>query len=119
MTFGQSLQLMLQRTGYSLVSEFVTADRRPAVRLRSIRSFEVVAMYHSDAIELARGGATIAAIVYRNRRVFGSAVSAEGEPATTGLRGTRDERARFARSVATDAGLLNRREIVTQGGPHT
>jgi hypothetical protein len=27
-------------------------------------------MYHSDAIELARGGATVAAIVHRNRSVF-------------------------------------------------
>lgn len=70
MTFGRTLQLMLQKTGYSLVSEFVTADRRPAVRLRELRSSKVVAMYHCDAIELARGGATMAAIVHRNRSVF-------------------------------------------------
>jgi hypothetical protein len=70
MTFGRALQLMLHRTGYSLVSEFVTSDRRTAVRLRELGSARVVAMYHSDAIELARGGATIAAIVHRNRSVF-------------------------------------------------
>ena len=70
MMFGRTLQLMLQKTGYSLVSEFVTADRRTAVRLRELGSSRVVAMYHCDAIELARGGATIAAIVHRNRSVF-------------------------------------------------
>jgi len=73
MMFGRALQLMLHRTGYSLVSEFVTSDRRTAVRLRELGSARVVAMYHRDAIELARGGATIAAIVHRNRSVFDSA----------------------------------------------
>jgi hypothetical protein len=110
---------MLQRTGYSLVSEFVAADRRTAVRLRSLWSFEVVAMYQSDAIELARGGATLAAIVHRNRRVFGSAGSAEEEPATPRLRGTSGERDQFARSAATDAGLRHRSDIVSQGGSHS
>jgi len=78
MTFGRTLQSMLQKTGYSLVSEFVTMDRRTAVRLRELGSSRVVAMYHCDAIELARGGATIAAIVHRNRSVFDFA-EPEGE----------------------------------------
>jgi hypothetical protein len=69
MTFGRTLQSMLHKTGYSLVSEFVTADRRPAVRLRELTSSRVIAMYHGDAIELARGVATMAAIVHRNRSV--------------------------------------------------
>jgi hypothetical protein len=85
MTFGRTLQLMLRRTGYSLVSEFVTADRRTAVRLRELRSSRVFAMYHCDAIELARGAATIAAIVQRNRLVFGS-TGAEEEDGTTRIR---------------------------------
>ena len=76
MTVGGTLHLMLERIGYSLVTEFVTADHRVAVRLRDLRSSTVVAMYHTDAIQLARGEATLAAIVHRNRSVFGSAVEA-------------------------------------------
>jgi hypothetical protein len=70
MTFGGALELMLRRTGYSLVSEFVTPDRRMAVRVREMKTSKVIAMYHSDAIELARGSVTVAAIVHRNRAVF-------------------------------------------------
>jgi hypothetical protein len=69
-TFGNALEVMLRRSGYTLVSEFVTAEGRLAVRMRELRTSAVVAMYHSDAIELARGGATVAAIVHRNRSVF-------------------------------------------------
>jgi len=79
-TFGKSLELMLRRAGYALVSEFVTEDRRLAVRMRVLRTSAVVAMYHSDAIELARGGATIDAIVHRNRSVFPSALVGESRP---------------------------------------
>jgi hypothetical protein len=70
MQFGLSLQAMLRRSGYLLVSEFVTAERRLAVRLRQISSQTVIVMYHSDAIELANGIATLEAIVFRNRAVF-------------------------------------------------
>jgi hypothetical protein len=76
MTFGRALEVMLRRTGHALVSEFVTTDRRMAVRLRELRTSKVIAMYHSDAIELARGGTTVAAIVHRNRLVFGSSPGA-------------------------------------------
>jgi len=70
MTFGGALELMLRRNGYSLLSEFVTPDRRMAVRLRELASSSVLVMYHSDAIELVRGGATLNAISWRNRAVF-------------------------------------------------
>lgn len=71
MTFGHTLNAMLGRIGYSLVTEFFTADNRLAVRLRNASSSTVLAMYHTDAIQLARGEATVAAIVHRNRAVFG------------------------------------------------
>jgi hypothetical protein len=77
-TFGKALELMLRRSGYVLVSEFVTEDRRLAVRMRVLSTSTVVAMYHSDAIELARGGATVEAILHRNRSVF-PRVAREGE----------------------------------------
>lgn len=70
MTFGGALELMLRRHGYSLLSEFVTPDRRPAVRLRELASSATLVMYHSDAIELVRGGTTVDAISWRNRAVF-------------------------------------------------
>jgi hypothetical protein len=70
MTFGGSLESMLQRVGYSLVSEFITPDRRLAVRLRETTSAAVIVMYHRDALELARGIATVSAIMRRNRSVF-------------------------------------------------
>ena len=54
---------MLRRTGYALVSEFLAERRRPTVRLRSLKSNSAVTMYHGNAIELARGATTIAAIV--------------------------------------------------------
>jgi hypothetical protein len=72
-TFGKALELMLRRSGYALVSEFVTEDRRPAVRVRVLSTSAVVSMYHSDAVELARGGATVEAILHRNRSVFPTA----------------------------------------------
>lgn len=72
MTFGRTLHVMLRGIGYSLVSEFLTTDGRMAVRLRDLSSSSLVAMYHGDAIQLARGEATLAAIVHRNRLVFGS-----------------------------------------------
>jgi hypothetical protein len=79
-TFGKAFELMLRRSGYALVSEFVTDDRRLAVRMRELRTSAVVAMYHSDAIELARGGATVDAIVHRNRSVFPPvALGSEGQ----------------------------------------
>ena len=86
MNFGQSLELMLRRTGYSLVSEFVTPDRRMAVRLRELRSSTVVAMYHTDAIALASGGATVAAITHRNRSVFGPSAREHETGSTTRTR---------------------------------
>jgi len=86
MTFGRTLQSLLHNNGYSLVSEFVTADRRNAVRLRELQSSRVIAMYHGDAIELARGEATIAAIVHRNRLVsdFAPAAGSAGQLADRG-----------------------------------
>jgi hypothetical protein len=108
---------MLRRTGYTLVSEFVTGDRRPAVRLRSLRSSRVVAMYHSDAIELARGGATIAAIVHRNRLVFGSAAPSEEERATTRIRDTRVS-GQSAGLAETDIGAVSGTETVGRRGSH-
>jgi hypothetical protein len=82
MTFGGALELMLRRNGYSLLSEFVTPDRRMAVRLRELASSSVLVMYHSDAIELVRGGATVDAISWRNRAVF-AAPTAAGAHETT------------------------------------
>jgi len=119
MTFGGALQLMLRRTGYSLVSEFVTDDRRPAVRLRSLKSSRVVAMYQSDAIELARGGATIAAIVHRNRLVFRSAASNEEERTTTRIREAHDDRGQSARPAGTDVGTISGSETVGRRGSHS
>ena len=72
MSFGHTLHVMLERIGYALVSEFVTADGRLAVRIRELITSTVTAMYHADAIQLAKGQATLAAIVHRNRQVFGS-----------------------------------------------
>jgi hypothetical protein len=118
MTFGRALQSMLRRNGYALVSEFVTGDRRLAVRLRSLRSSNVVAMYHSDAIELARGGATIAAIVHRNRLVFGAAASPDEERTTTRIRETRDAGGQSARPPATYPGAINGGETVGRRGSH-
>lgn len=69
MDFGSSLKATLYRGGYSLVSEFVTEHRRLAVRVQVNRSSEVVAMFQSDAIELARGTTTLLAILTRNRAV--------------------------------------------------
>jgi hypothetical protein len=86
MTFGSALELMLRRVGYSLVSEFVTPNRRMAVRVRELRTSKVLAMYHSDAIELARGGATVAAIVHRNRSVFGPSAAGPAGPGQTEAR---------------------------------
>ena len=78
MTFGGTLHLMLEGIGYSLVTEFLTADGRMAVRLRDLRSSTVVAMYHTDAIQLANGEATLEAIVHRNRSVFGPLAEPDG-----------------------------------------
>jgi hypothetical protein len=76
MTFGSSFKSMLQRGGYSLISEFCTTHRRMAVRLRVDASDEIIVMYHSDAVELARGATTAAAIARRNRSViFGEELS--------------------------------------------
>jgi hypothetical protein len=69
MTFGHALHATLQRNGYSLVSEFVTSRRRLAVRVRVQSSQEILEMFHSDAIELARGETTTSAIAFRNRAV--------------------------------------------------
>jgi hypothetical protein len=80
MTFGGAFESRLRKTGYMLLSEFVTPDRRPAVRLRELASSAVVVMYHSDALELVRGSATVEAIVRRNRFVFGP----PGPPAEDG-----------------------------------
>jgi hypothetical protein len=75
MTFGSSFRAMLQRSGYSLVSEFLTTHGRAAVRVRIHASEEIVSMFHSDAVELARGATTAAAVVRRNRSVvFGQDV---------------------------------------------
>lgn len=85
MTFGNALELMLRRIGYSLVSEFITTERRLAVRLRELGTSTIVVMYRSDAIELARGGATVGAIVHRNRLTFPSVagVRHDAQPAET------------------------------------
>ena len=77
MSFGHTLTDMLQRIGYALLSEFVTADGRTAVRLRDLRTSVTVSMYHTDAVQLARGEATLAEIVHRNRVVFGSTADAD------------------------------------------
>jgi len=69
MTFGSSMNTVLQRSGYSLVSEFVTSHGRLAVRVQVKSSKEILEMYHSDVLELARGATTAGAIVFRNRAV--------------------------------------------------
>lgn len=70
MSFGGGLELLLRQHGYALLSEFVTPDRKTAVRLRELASSAILVMYHRDAIELVRGGTTVDAIVWRNRAVF-------------------------------------------------
>ena len=82
MTFGGAFELMLRRHGYSLLSEFVTPDRRTAVRLRALASSATLVMYHSDAIELVRGGTTVDAICWRNRAVFAPPTTALVHDAT-------------------------------------
>jgi hypothetical protein len=83
MTFGGALDSMLRRAGYSIVSEFVTPDRRSAVRLRALTSPAVIVMFHSDAVELARGAVTVSAIARRNRSVFGADALARIDDSTS------------------------------------
>jgi hypothetical protein len=90
MTFGRTLTVMLQRIGYSLLSEFVTADGRAAVRLRDLSTSATVSMYHTDAVQLARGEATVAAILHRNRSVFPSATGADEDAGASKRAGYRD-----------------------------
>ena len=87
---------MLRRTGYTLVRELVTTDRRMGVRVRELKTSAVVAMYHSDAIEPARGGATLATIVHRNRDA--------DQPCGSGSSVSRCSRGAIFRQASTTAG---------------